>query len=342
MWRESLEAALIVGVLLTYLARSGERAGMRYVWAGALGAVLAALAVGVASNGAAARLGPDAQEVLQAGVLLLAVGVLSWMVVWMHRNARQLGGDLRRRADRALATGRLVGLAAVAFAAVFREGVEAVLFLWGVVVQRADASPAALLAAGVAGAGLAAVTAWLFFRGFAFLDLQTFFRVTGVLLLLVAAGLLTAAVNKLIGLGYLSPIEPQVWNTAWLLRDDSLLGALLNALVGYRSRPSLLEVLAVGLYLPAMGWALHRADVAARGAARSPQQVRTTIIFVGAAAWLSAGAPALALNFFELEVYPATTEGQGLHEVETTTTFVADGRRPTDEERDGEEPRRHR
>jgi len=70
--------------------------------------------------------------------------------------------------------------------------------------------------------------------------------------------------------------------------------------------------------------------------------VRTTIIFVGAAAWLSAGAPALALNFFELEVYPATTEGQGLHEVETTTTFVADGRRPTDEERQGEEPRRHR
>src|SRR5207247_1150671 len=176
MWRESLEAALIVGILLTYLARSGERVGMRYVWAGALGAVVAAVAMGVASNGAAARLGPDAQEVLQAVVLLLAAGVLSWMVVWMHRNARQIGGDLRRRADRALATGRLVGLAA------------------------------------------------------------------------------------------LSPIEPQVWNTAWLLRDDSVLGALLGALIGYRSRPSLLEVLAFSTYLPAMGWALHRADVAARGA----------------------------------------------------------------------------
>src|SRR5207249_204433 len=121
MWRESLEAALIVGILLTYLARSGERAGMRYVWAGALGAVVA------------------------------------------------------------------------------------VLFLWGVLVQRADASAPALLAAGAAGAGLAAATAWLFFRGFAFLNLQTFFRVTGILLLLVAAGLLTAGVNKLIGLGYLSP-----------------------------------------------------------------------------------------------------------------------------------------
>jgi len=141
-----------------------------------------------------------------------------------------------------------------------------VLFLWGVVVQRADASAPVLLAAGVAGAGLAVATAWLFFRGFAFLNLQTFFRVTGILLLLVAAGLLTAGVNKLIGLGYLSPIEPQVWNTAWLLRDDSVLGALLGALIGYRSRPSLLEVLAFSTYLPAMGWALHRADVAARSA----------------------------------------------------------------------------
>src|SRR5439155_1275168 len=134
MWRESLEAALIVGILLTYLARSGERAGMRYVWAGALGAVVAAVAMGVASNGAAARLGGE-------------------------------------------------------------------------------------------------------------------------------AGPPPGGVNKLIGLGYLSPIEPQVWNTAWLLRDDSVLGALLGALIGYRSRPSLLEVLAFSTYLPAMGWALHRADV---------------------------------------------------------------------------------
>src|SRR2546422_4496281 len=180
MWRESLEAALIVGILLTCLARSGERAGMRYVWAGALGAVIAAVATGLASNGAAAHLGPDAQEVLQAGVLLLAVGVLSWMVVWMHRNARQIGGDLRRRADRALATGRLLGLAAIAFVAVFREGVEAVLFLWGVVVQRADAGAPALLGAGLAGAGLAGATPWLFFPGAAVLSLQTFFPATAL------------------------------------------------------------------------------------------------------------------------------------------------------------------
>jgi high-affinity iron transporter len=274
-WRESLEAALIVGILLTYLGRSGQRRGIRYVWAGSAAAALAAIACAAASDGLLAGLGPDAQEVAQAGILFLAVGVLTWMVLWMHRNARNLRGELHERADRALATGRLLGLATIAFAAVFREGLETVLFLWGVVVHRADASALSLMGAGLAGAALAVATAWIFFSGFRFLSLRTFFQVTGVLLLLVAGGLLTSAVNKLIGLGYLPPLVPQVWNTSWLLRDSSPLGAVLSALVGYRSRPSLLEVLAFTSYLPSMLWLLHRADRAATPAANGGTPARS-------------------------------------------------------------------
>lgn len=264
MWRESLEAALIVGILLTYLARGGHRTGLSFVCGGAVAGVGTAVAVAAASNGVLARLDPDTQELAQAGMLFLAVGVLTWMVLWMHRNARGLSGDLRRRADAALATGRLLGLATVAFTAVFHEGVETVLFLWGVVVQRGGATAIPLVTAGLLGAALAVATAWLFFSGFRFLRLQTFFRVTGALMLLVAAGLLSAGLNKLIALGYLPPLIAQVWNTSWLLRDDSVLGALLGAFVGYRSRPSLLEVLALALYLPAMLWALRYADLRAR------------------------------------------------------------------------------
>ncbi len=270
VWRESLEAALIVGVLLTYLARSGQRSGIPYVWAGSLLAVLAALACGVASNDAASHLDADLQELVQAGILFLAVAVLTWMVLWMHRNAAGLGGELRRKADQALATGRSVGLATIAFVAVFREGLETVLFLWGVLVQRADLTALPFVAAGLGGAALAIATAWLFFRGFRFLSLRRFFRVTGVLLLLVAAGLLVSGVNKLIGLGYLSPIVSQVWSTAWLVRDDSPLGAFLAALVGYRSRPSLAEVLAFVAYVPLMLWALHRVDRARPPDERAP------------------------------------------------------------------------
>jgi len=270
-WRETLEAALIVGILLTYLARSGQRPGLRYVWLGAVAAVMAALACAGVSGGAVSLLGPDAQELVQATILFVAVGVLSWMVVWMNRHARAIRGELQRKADRALAGGGLFGLAVVSFVAVFREGLETVLFLWGVTLQRGPGSALPLVAAGLCGAALAIATAWLFFRGFAFLSLPTFFRVTGALLLLVAAGLLASGVNKLIALDYLPPLVPQVWNSSWLVRDGSPLGAILAALIGYRSRPSLLEVLAFVAYFPPMVWALRRstASAPAGGAARS-------------------------------------------------------------------------
>lgn len=260
VWRESLEAALIVGILLTYLARSGQRAGARYVWGGSVVAVLAAGLCAAASSGIVAGLDPDAQELVQIAILLLAVLVLTWMVVWMQRNARGLRGDLERKATVALARGRLIGLAAIAFAAVFREAVETVLFLWGIVAQRAGVAALPLVLSGLLGAVLAAGTAWLFFRGFRVLKLPIFFRVTGVLLVLVAAGLLASAVNKLIGLGYLSPLMPQVWNSAWLIRDESLVGRVLAALMGYRSRPSLLEVLAFTTYFLPVLWCLRRAQ----------------------------------------------------------------------------------
>jgi high-affinity iron transporter len=268
-WRETLEAALVVGILLTYVARSGQRRAVRYVWLGSAAAVLAAIVCASASGGAMSMLDGETQETMQALIVFGAVGVLSWMVVWMHRNSRSIRGDLHRQADSVLATGRLIGLAAIAFVAVFREGVEMVLFLWGVAVQRgAQLAAMPVVAAGFVGAGLAVASAWLFLRGFAFLSLRTFFRTTGVLLLLVAAGLLTSGVNKLIGLGYLPPLVPQVWNTSWLVRDGSPLGAVLGALVGYRSRPSLLEVLAFALYFPPMLWALSHSESATRARER--------------------------------------------------------------------------
>ena len=274
MWRETLEAALVVGILLTYLARSGQRSGIVAVWLGTGAAVVTALACGAASSGAVAMLDPETQELLQVAILLAAVGVLSWMVLWMNGHARAIRGELHRKADRALAGDRRLGLAVIAFVAVFREGVETMLFLWGVVAQRGlHLGALSLIGAGFGGAALAVATAWLFFRGFAFLSLRTFFRTTGVLLLLVAAGLLTSAVNRLIGLGYLPPIVPQVWNTAWLVRDGSLASAVLGALMGYRSHPSLLEVLAFVVYFPPMLWALRRSE-AFIGAAPSDQSGR--------------------------------------------------------------------
>src|SRR5262249_2792531 len=155
-WRETLEAALVVGILLTYVARSGQRRAGRYVWLGAATAVVAALICASASGGAMALLGGETQEGVQGLFVFGALGGLSGMVVWMHGTPGSIQGDLHRQADWALATGRLIGLAAIAFVAVFREGVETVLFLWGVVVQRGvQLATMPLVGAGLVGAGLA-------------------------------------------------------------------------------------------------------------------------------------------------------------------------------------------
>jgi len=271
MWRETLEAALVVGILLTYLRQSGHRSGVPAVWAGAGAGVVAAAVSGIVSGGAVGLLDPDTQLLVQVGILVAAAATVSWMVLWMSQHARSLRGELQQKADVALASGRRLGLALVAFVAVFREGVETVLFLWGIGAQhgfRLTAVP--VIGAGLAGAGLAVGTAWLFFRGFAFLNLRTFFRTTGVLLLLVAGGLLVSAANQLIGLGWLPPIVPQVWNTSWLVPDGSVVGAILGALMGYRSRPSLLEVLVFVAYFPPMLWALRRSSAATPAPRRQP------------------------------------------------------------------------
>ena len=270
VWRESLEAALIVGILLAYVKRSGVARGPRYVWGGTVAAAVAAVALGIASGSAVASLDPDTQELVHAGVLFSATAVLTWMVLWMHRQSGGLKGDLHRKADIAMATGRLLGLAMIAFVAVFREGIETVLFLWGIVAQHATANGLLMIVSGLAGLSLAVAMSGLFFRAFALLDLRTFFRVTGVLLLFVAGGLLMAGVNKLIMLDRLPPLVPQVWNTSWLVSDDSILGSVLGALIGYRSRPSLLEVLALVVYLPPMLWLLRRADVDRVASASDP------------------------------------------------------------------------
>src|SRR5262245_56966879 len=214
-----MEAALIVGLLLTYLSRGGHRAGVRYVWLGTLAAVATAVGCAMASSSVAAMLDPDYQELLEGGVMAGAAAVMSWMMMWMHRHLPVMRGDLEHQADRALVAGRLVGLAVIAFVAILREGLETVLFLWGIVAQRGDNAWALpVFTGGCLGVGLAVMSTWLLLRGLTLCRMKTFFHLSGALMLLLAAGLFTSAVNTLIAAGYLSPIVPQVWNSSWLVR----------------------------------------------------------------------------------------------------------------------------
>ncbi len=250
-WREGIEAFLIVGILLTYLAKINQVHHGRYVHAGTAAALAASLVFAYFSNLLEAVFQGIGQELFHAAILGLATVVLTQMVLWMHHHARELKGQLQTRTDEAIATRRLWGLALLAFLGVFREGVETVLFLWGLVLHtRTSLVAAGPLAGGLLGLALAVVTTWLFFKGFGHLDLRAFFRVTGVLLCIMAAGMLASASGRLIAAGVLPPLIEPVWNTAWLLDESRLPGSLLAGLFGYRSRPSLVEVLCYVSYFP--------------------------------------------------------------------------------------------
>jgi high-affinity iron transporter len=252
--REGFEAALILGLIYTYLEKIGARREFRYVTMGALLGVAASLALGIVVtvlSGPLIDLGPD---LIAAIVLFTASGMLTWHGWWMRRYARAIGGDVTRRIDAAHAHQQLWVLSVIAFTGVFREGAETVLFLWGLLTQAGASAGGSLLALGgllgIAGAiGLGV----LVFRGARQLSLRRFFAWTSGFLLLLAAGLFSTGVGRLQGLGILPPADT-LWDASQWLDDRSFLGSLLGGLVGYRARPSTWEAAAYGIYLAVAGW----------------------------------------------------------------------------------------
>jgi high-affinity iron transporter len=248
-WRETLEAALVVGILMTYLQKIGQSRNYKYIYLGILIAIGASLAFAYFSDRIALLFQEGNQEVFEAAILFLAVAVLTYMVIWMHHNAREIKGKLQKQAELAMAGQRLFALALLTFISVFREGVETVLFLWGLFLQGGkDISTVLMLSGGLFGIGLAIFMAWLFFKGFGHLDLRLFFRITGVLLLFIAAGMLSSGVGKLSEIGWLPTLVEPFWNLSWLIDEQGVLGSVLAGLFGYKSRPSLMEVLAYFSY----------------------------------------------------------------------------------------------
>ena len=245
--REAFEAALLLGIVYTYLDKLGARNQYRYVTLGGLlgaaASVLAGITVSVFS-GPLLDFGPD---LIGTVVLFVAVVVLTWHGWWMRQHARAIKGDVQRRLEEADADHRIWVVATIAFVGVFREGAETVLFLWGLMTQTSVTGWAGLLG-GALGVATAAALGWAIFHSGRHVSLRHFFAVTSILLLLVAAGLFSAGVGKLEGFGLL-PASPTMWDTSHLLSDRGLLGGFLGGLVGYRARPSLLEVIAYASYL---------------------------------------------------------------------------------------------
>jgi high-affinity iron transporter len=254
--REGIEAALIVSILLAYLRQLGRTDRFSLIWAGTGVAVLASIVIGAVIYGVAGEFTGEAEEIFEGLVTLAAVGVLTWMIFGMKRQAARVKSELHTRVDSALAGGG-IALAGLAFFAVLREGVETALFLFGAEAAT-NATRAQTIIGGLVGLAVAAVLGYLLYRGGIRLNLRTFFRVTGILILVVAAGLFAFSVHELQEAGWFPFLDSTAYDVSSTLSDESGLGAFLRALVGYNDDPTWLEVLAWFGYIVVTGFLFLR------------------------------------------------------------------------------------
>jgi len=248
MLREGLEAALIVGIIASYLRQTGRAGWMPAVWIGIFLATALALLVGAGLQLVSAEFPQRQQEMFEALVGLIAVGVLTWMVFWMRRAAQGLRSELTGALDSAFASGHshTYALIGMVFLAVAREGLESVFFLLAV-FQQSHSSAAPLGA--LLGAICSVLVGWAFYRGSLRLNLKHFFRFTGLFILLVAAGLFAGSVRALHEAGWWNHAQQIVFDLSDWLPLDTPLGSVFAGVFGYQPAPSLSELTAYLGYL---------------------------------------------------------------------------------------------
>ncbi len=258
--REGLEISIVLAILVSYLVKTDRRSDTTAVWWGAGVAAILCLVAGIAVHAATDGLEGKAEQAVEGTLALAAALMLTFMILWMHRNARTMGGHLRARLDAAATAG---AVAAIAFVGVAREGFETVLFLLG--ADAGSASGGAVVTGGLLGLAVSAVAGWLIYVGGHRLDLAVFFRWTGVLLILFAAGLAGKAVHEfreLLGMedGWL--ISPMWTVTSGPLASGST-HDFLKGLFGWSPNPERIRVFAYIAYaIPAL-WLFLRPQLTA-------------------------------------------------------------------------------
>lgn len=261
--REGIEAALIIGIVLGALRKTGRTKMAPAVWRGTMTAVGVSLVAGMALIAFGLSLEGPAEQVFEGVTMLLAAGVLTWMILWMNRQSRYLKAELETGVRRAAMTAGNDALFGLAFLAVVREGIELALFLTAAAMSGGAFST---FVGGLLGLAAAVVLGWGIFASTVRLDLRRFFQLTGGLLLLFAAGLVGHGVHEFNEVGWIPSIIESVWNLNLVLDEASTLGSMLKALVGYNGNPSLTEVIAYLAYLGSLVLALLRSDRNTAGA----------------------------------------------------------------------------
>lgn len=249
--REGLEASLIVSIVATFLFQRGRRDLLRWVFVGVGIAIVLCGAVGIVLQIVSQNLPQRQQEGLETVIGLVAVAMVTYMVVWMRRHSRNLKGQLEGAAADALAAGSGLALVLMAFLAVMREGFETAVFLLAAFNESASGASAWLGA--ILGIVVAVGLGYAIFRGGVKLNLSRFFRFTGVVLVLVAAGLVVNAVHTAHEAGWLNVGQDQFADLTAVVRPGSVQSSLLTGMLGIQERPTVIEFVAWLVYLVPIG-----------------------------------------------------------------------------------------
>ena len=245
-----MEAALIVGIVAAFLGQQGRSDALRQVKIGVSIAVAICIAIGVALQIISSELPQQQQEGLETVVGAIAVVMVTYMVLWMRRHARDLKGDLEGAARSALAHGSAKALVLMAFLAVLREGFETVVFL--LATFHASGNATASWAGALLGLALAVVVGYGIYKGGVHINLARFFRITGVVLVVIAAGLVMTAVHTANEAGWLSFGQNQAFDLSWLVRPGTPLSSFVTGVLGIQPYPVWVETVAYLLYLVPM------------------------------------------------------------------------------------------
>lgn len=247
--REGLEATLVVVILVAYLVKSDRRSLLPGIWAGVAIAVGVSLAFGALLTFGPRGLSFEAQEAIGGSLSIIAVGFVTWMVMWMARSARTLSSELKGQVDRAAVAGR-ASLLVVAMLAVGREGLETALFLWAATQAAAGGgSTAGPLVGAALGIATAVVLGYLFYKGAVKINLAMFFKWTGAILIVVAAGVLAYGVHDLQEAGVLPGLNSLAFDVSNAIPPGSWLGTLLKGTLNFSPATTWLQAVVWVLYV---------------------------------------------------------------------------------------------
>lgn len=278
--REGVEAALIVSIILAYLAKTGNQRHVGTIWLGAGAAIAVSVAVGVILFATVGGFEEPAEQIFEGFAMVTAASVVTWMLFWMRRTSANIKGELHAGVDRALVEGGVLGLSVLAFTAVIREGIETALFLMGQATAAGSQATSTLVGA-IIGLAIAVVVGWGLYRGARVINLRTFFQWTGIALVFIAAGLLSYGIHEFIDAGWITVGTGTAFDISGILPHEpdagalGVVGSILRALVGYTSTPEWITFIAWLAYIVVVLYLYTRpiAPTPPRDSAREPRPV---------------------------------------------------------------------